>query len=78
MAHNYRSLTQFRWHEVTKSTKNVLLLPLNGMLVHPKVTSPPRPPALCCWFPFIHLGVERQHGEKFLGKGNNMVTETQA
>ena len=29
------------------------------------------PPEVCCWYPFIHLGEERQSGVKFLVSGNN-------
>ena len=43
-----------------------LLLPLDGMLVHRKVTPPP--PALCRRYPFIHLGGERQVEQSFLSK----------
>ena len=25
------------------------------------------PPAVCCWYPFIHVGEERHYGVKFLG-----------
>ena len=40
----------------------ILLLPLDGMLVHRKVT----PQHYDRWYPFIHLGEKRQCGVKFL------------
>ena len=33
------------------------------------------PPALCRWYPFIHLGEERQSGVKFPVRGNNVTGE---
>ncbi len=35
----------------------IYLLPLNGMVVHRRVPFP----ALCHWYPFIHLGGERHY-----------------
>ena len=43
----------------------VLLLPLDGMLVHRRVT-----PAVCSRYPFIHLGGETQCGVEFFSKAS--------
>ena len=50
-----------------------MYFPLDGMLVHHKVTPPQHYDRL---YPFIHLGEERQCEIKFLVYGNNTIAET--
>ena len=42
---------------------------LEVLLLPPRRDASPSqgyPPAVCCWYPFIHLGEEKQSGVKFL------------
>ena len=54
-------------HFIGMKHLGVFLLPLDGLLVHRRITPPPSPlpPAVCHWYPFMHLGEERREHIKF-------------
>ena len=46
------------------------------LLLPPRWDASPSSPTVCRWYPFIHLGGERQCGVKFLVQGNNTIAGT--